>query len=267
MKKWILLLTCACTIVQLYGQRYTRNYHTVRFKFEIEEDAKNIGGITIFGSEFGNYNQDIKVRIAYSPMEIPYNFNLSYFGKQAGELSPSAYWDMKDGDDENYYKDRDPKNNPKTHTSEAWEAWLCTRIIPEEVKRKLDLSCKKGDEDREASYIFVNREFEIMVCFDRGGRIVQVDFAFRNLDLYESVTEEQLKVICSGIVKYCRMIEGIYRLPHEGVEAKEFAPAATYVLVLCPNSDLRWAKECQEYNPKSWAKVLKHFDTLEKRRK
>jgi len=34
---------------------------TVRFKFEIEEDAK---------SEFGNYNQDIKVRIAYSPMEI-----------------------------------------------------------------------------------------------------------------------------------------------------------------------------------------------------
>lgn len=43
---------------------------TVRFKFEIEEDAKNVGGITIFGSEFGNYNQDIKVRIAYNPMEI-----------------------------------------------------------------------------------------------------------------------------------------------------------------------------------------------------
>ena len=43
---------------------------TVRFKFEIEEDAKNVGGINIFGSEFGNYNQDIKVRIAYSPMEI-----------------------------------------------------------------------------------------------------------------------------------------------------------------------------------------------------
>ena len=43
---------------------------TVRFKFEIEEEEKNVGGITIFGSEFGNYNQDIKVRIAYSPMEI-----------------------------------------------------------------------------------------------------------------------------------------------------------------------------------------------------
>lgn len=43
---------------------------TVKFKFEIEEDAKNVGGITIFGSEFGNYNQDIKVRIAYSPMEL-----------------------------------------------------------------------------------------------------------------------------------------------------------------------------------------------------
>ena len=45
---------------------------TVRFKFEIEEDAKNVGGITIFGSEFGNYNQDIKVRIAYSPMVPPF---------------------------------------------------------------------------------------------------------------------------------------------------------------------------------------------------
>ena len=39
---------------------------TIRFKFQIEEDAKNVGGITIFGSGFGNYNQDIKVRIAYS---------------------------------------------------------------------------------------------------------------------------------------------------------------------------------------------------------
>ena len=41
---------------------------TIRFKFQIEEDAKNVGGLTIFGSGFGNYNQDIKIRIAYSPM-------------------------------------------------------------------------------------------------------------------------------------------------------------------------------------------------------
>ena len=34
---------------------------------EIEEDAKNIGGITIFGSEFGNYNQDINVKVHYTP--------------------------------------------------------------------------------------------------------------------------------------------------------------------------------------------------------
>lgn len=41
---------------------------SVRFRFEIPEDAKNVGGLTIFGSDFGNYNQDIKVRISYSPM-------------------------------------------------------------------------------------------------------------------------------------------------------------------------------------------------------
>ena len=42
---------------------------TIRFRFQIEENAKNIGGLTIFGSGSGNYNQDIKVRIAYTPME------------------------------------------------------------------------------------------------------------------------------------------------------------------------------------------------------
>ncbi len=41
---------------------------TIRFKLMVKEDAKNVGGLTIFGSNFGNYNQDIQVRIKYSPM-------------------------------------------------------------------------------------------------------------------------------------------------------------------------------------------------------
>lgn len=50
-------------------QQFCLNYKTpVRFKFLIPEDAKNVGGLTIFGNGFGNYNQDIKVRISYSPM-------------------------------------------------------------------------------------------------------------------------------------------------------------------------------------------------------
>lgn len=40
----------------------------IRFKFLVADDAQNVGGMTIFGSNFGNYNQGIKVRIAYSPM-------------------------------------------------------------------------------------------------------------------------------------------------------------------------------------------------------
>lgn len=40
----------------------------IRFRFEVEKDARNVGGLTIFGRGFGNYNQDIKVRIAYSPI-------------------------------------------------------------------------------------------------------------------------------------------------------------------------------------------------------
>ncbi|MGF7143642.1 putative transcriptional regulator [Anaerotaenia torta] len=42
---------------------------TIRFKFCIPEDAEHVGGLTIFGRNFGNYNQDIKVRIHYSPFE------------------------------------------------------------------------------------------------------------------------------------------------------------------------------------------------------
>lgn len=40
---------------------------TIKLKMEVEEQAKHVGGLTIFGKNFGNYNQDISVRINYSP--------------------------------------------------------------------------------------------------------------------------------------------------------------------------------------------------------
>lgn len=39
---------------------------TIRFRFEVPQDAKNVGGMTIFGRKFGNYSQAIQARIAYS---------------------------------------------------------------------------------------------------------------------------------------------------------------------------------------------------------
>jgi predicted transcriptional regulator len=41
---------------------------SIKFKLSIPDDAEHIGGLTIFGRNFGNYNQDIKVRINYSPI-------------------------------------------------------------------------------------------------------------------------------------------------------------------------------------------------------
>lgn len=41
---------------------------TLRFKFMVPGDALNTGGLTLFGEGFGNYNQDIKIRISYSIM-------------------------------------------------------------------------------------------------------------------------------------------------------------------------------------------------------
>lgn len=40
----------------------------ITFKLAIEPESENIGGITLFGKCFGNYEQDIKVNIIYSPL-------------------------------------------------------------------------------------------------------------------------------------------------------------------------------------------------------
>ncbi|MBE0600171.1 MAG: helix-turn-helix domain-containing protein [Firmicutes bacterium] len=37
----------------------------VTFRLSVPETAKNVGGLTIFGRAFGNYHQDIKVRMRY----------------------------------------------------------------------------------------------------------------------------------------------------------------------------------------------------------
>ncbi len=37
----------------------------VSFRLSVPETAKNIGGLTIFGRSFGNYHQDIKIRMLY----------------------------------------------------------------------------------------------------------------------------------------------------------------------------------------------------------
>ena len=41
---------------------------TIKLKLEVEDTTEHIGGLTIFGKTFGNYNQDIAVRINYSPI-------------------------------------------------------------------------------------------------------------------------------------------------------------------------------------------------------
>ncbi len=40
-----------------------RNHTSIRVKIGIKEDARNIGGVNIFGSNFGNYAQDIVMRL------------------------------------------------------------------------------------------------------------------------------------------------------------------------------------------------------------
>ncbi|MDD2969437.1 MAG: winged helix-turn-helix transcriptional regulator [Lachnospiraceae bacterium] len=49
---------------------FNLNYKSIlKFKIGVPDDAEHIGGLTIFGKTFGNYNQDINIRINYSPIE------------------------------------------------------------------------------------------------------------------------------------------------------------------------------------------------------
>lgn len=41
---------------------------TIKFKLGVPDDSEHIGGLTIFGKSFGNYNQNMNVRINYSPI-------------------------------------------------------------------------------------------------------------------------------------------------------------------------------------------------------
>ncbi|MCR4851088.1 MAG: winged helix-turn-helix transcriptional regulator [Lachnospiraceae bacterium] len=40
----------------------------IRLKLAVEEDAEHVGGLTLFGKTFGNYDQDIDVNISYVPI-------------------------------------------------------------------------------------------------------------------------------------------------------------------------------------------------------
>ena len=46
---------------------------TIRFRIAVEEDSAHVGGLTIFGKSFGNYDQDIVVSINYASLDTEKN--------------------------------------------------------------------------------------------------------------------------------------------------------------------------------------------------
>ena len=41
---------------------------TLKFRLAVLEDSEHVGGLTIYGKNFGNYRQDMRVQLSYSPM-------------------------------------------------------------------------------------------------------------------------------------------------------------------------------------------------------
>ncbi|MDR2654812.1 MAG: winged helix-turn-helix transcriptional regulator [Oscillospiraceae bacterium] len=42
---------------------------SIRFRMGVDENAAHVGGLTVFGKSFGNYDQDIRVSLNYTPIE------------------------------------------------------------------------------------------------------------------------------------------------------------------------------------------------------
>lgn len=51
--------------IEEFSPDYKTNF---KLKFAIDDNAKHVGGLTIFGKSFGNYSQDIDVALYYEPM-------------------------------------------------------------------------------------------------------------------------------------------------------------------------------------------------------
>ena len=50
--------------------RFHLDYRSnIRLRFAVDEAEEHVGGLTIFGKSFGNYNQDIHVKMSYSEPE------------------------------------------------------------------------------------------------------------------------------------------------------------------------------------------------------
>jgi predicted transcriptional regulator len=43
------------------------SHHSIRLKIEVKPDARHPGGVNIFGRGFGNYDQDIILRLTTAP--------------------------------------------------------------------------------------------------------------------------------------------------------------------------------------------------------
>lgn len=48
------------------GQFNLNDASTIDFRLSVTDESETIGGLTIFGRGFGNYNQDINVRVMFN---------------------------------------------------------------------------------------------------------------------------------------------------------------------------------------------------------
>lgn len=177
-------------------------------------------------------------------------------GKQAPLLHSVLDWNQE------LRSDLQPENDTLQKSPEAWYAWVCMKVIPDEVKAMFNLEVQQrfltfsGPE-----YLKVPVEQQIILLFDENLEIIQVNFFFDNRDLASRISGKQLRAIFQAIVNNVRLPEGYFHIPtKEDIKGHDYIVDNIYQLRLYTNLHLRWAKDCQDKNPELWNTIVNRFE-------
>lgn len=182
-----------------------------------------------------------------------------------------SYYDLRNLDTKKKFSSGSPNPRP----AQEWWAWLCDRVLPEEVKHLFNLSNHHG-----ISYGFMHthlmhyegvmNEAILELCLNDDFEIIQITLEFLKHDLLRSISDEQLKSIYKGIVECQASIREVLRPydPYEYVDGEhglrsveiEANKVNLYGTRVYINGALRWGEKCKTEEPGRWKAIVDRFE-------
>lgn len=151
---------------------------------------------------------------------------------------------------------------------QEWWAWLIDRALPEEVKQLFDLSPRRhGDSFGSMyanlwSYENVQDELQVELWFNDDLEIIQIKLEFVNPDVFMSISDKQLKLLCDRMVECQASAKEVFRFltSLEGRGQEHYVKKyRSHVFV---NGALKWGEVCRTKEPDRWNSIVERFEQM-----